>query len=229
MIGWEILQKLYWSCSLLSSEGLTLIWESSLFGRGFFYDLIGLLYWVEIYLATFNSDCFSERTVFRFRLGIIVCSSTQWDQIGDKFYYKNSPNICQLWGHLKKHLFLSINCFWLVLEQLLPKSGIHLFQNLVTLCSSILTKNNLLLIVFWSSFRESNHWIGSNYQSITFTLSWSSFINDIGKRTLINVGAPYTVCLLIWVAKLETSHVLLSKKKTYRGHCKHLFFTHLFV
>ena len=30
--------------------------------------------------------------------------------------------------------------------------------------------------------------------------------------------APYTVCLLIWVAKLETSHVLQSNKNiTYRG------------
>ena len=31
-------------------------------------------------------------------------------------------------------------------------------------------------------------------------------------------GAPYTICLLTWVAKLETSHVLQSNKnKTYRG------------
>ena len=36
-------------------------------------------------------------------------------------------------------------------------------------------------------------------------------------------GDPYNVCLLIWVAKLETSHVLQSNKnKTYRGHCAHL-------
>ena len=31
-------------------------------------------------------------------------------------------------------------------------------------------------------------------------------------------GDPYNVCLLIWVAKLETSHVLQSNKnKIYRG------------
>ena len=31
-------------------------------------------------------------------------------------------------------------------------------------------------------------------------------------------GDPYNVCLLIWVAKLETSHVLQSNKdKSYRG------------
>ena len=36
-------------------------------------------------------------------------------------------------------------------------------------------------------------------------------------------AAPYTVCLLIWVAKPETSHVLQgNKNKTYRGHCDRL-------
>ena len=35
-------------------------------------------------------------------------------------------------------------------------------------------------------------------------------------------AAPYTVCLLFWVAKLETSHVLQSNKnKWYRG--RHTF------
>ena len=43
---------------------------------------------------------------------------------------------------------------------------------------------------------------------------------DTAKRV---VGAPYTVCLLSWVAKLETSHVLQSNKnKTYRGRWERL-------
>ena len=43
-------------------------------------------------------------------------------------------------------------------------------------------------------------------------------------------GDPYTICLLIWVAKLETSHVLQSNKnKTYRGRLSvsiEIFLTH---
>ena len=36
-------------------------------------------------------------------------------------------------------------------------------------------------------------------------------------------GAPYNICVLIWVAKLETSHVLQgNKNKTYRGCCDRL-------
>ena len=36
-------------------------------------------------------------------------------------------------------------------------------------------------------------------------------------------GDPYNICLLIWVAKLETSHVLQSNKnKSYRGHSDRL-------
>ena len=39
----------------------------------------------------------------------------------------------------------------------------------------------------------------------------------------MNMRRPYTVCLLIWVAKLEMSRVLQSNKnKTWRGRCYHL-------
>ena len=41
--------------------------------------------------------------------------------------------------------------------------------------------------------------------------------------TLLKVWCPYSVCLLIWVAKLEMSHVLQSNKnKTFRGCCDRL-------
>ena len=36
-------------------------------------------------------------------------------------------------------------------------------------------------------------------------------------RDCSTCGAPYTVCLLIWVAKLETSHVLQCNKKLIGG------------
>ena len=36
-------------------------------------------------------------------------------------------------------------------------------------------------------------------------------------------GTPYNICLLTWVANLETSHVLQgNKNKTYRGRCDRL-------
>ena len=36
-------------------------------------------------------------------------------------------------------------------------------------------------------------------------------------------GSPYTICLLVLLAKLATSHVLQgNKNKTYRGRCKRL-------
>ena len=65
-----------------------------------------------------------------------------------------------------------------------------------------------------------------NFDALLMTLKeklniFSIKIDDCGKSsyTAKRVVPPtYTVCLLIWVAKLETSQVLQSNKnKTYRG------------
>ena len=61
--------------------------------------------------------------------------------LGNKFYYKSSPNVLWLFGQLWNPLLFKSNCWCYILGNFWKNLGYFLFQHLVTLLEVVWKKN----------------------------------------------------------------------------------------